>query len=86
MTQTIAHQSSNMAVVKTLTYLMFAMFAMTTDSVGPHHSRSHQDVSVVADGGRHVSVRDDGGYCDRWPLSRVSSRIGSDGDGRSSSA
>src|SRR5687768_18553955 len=24
----------NMAVVKTLTYLMFAMFAMTTDSVG----------------------------------------------------
>ena len=34
MTQTIAHQSSNMAVVKTLTYLMFAMFAMTTDSVG----------------------------------------------------
>jgi fucose permease len=34
MTQTIAHQSSNMTVVKTLTYLMFAMFAMTTDSVG----------------------------------------------------
>jgi fucose permease len=34
MTQTIAHQSSNMAIVKTLTYLMFAMFAMTTDSVG----------------------------------------------------
>ncbi|HZY09314.1 MAG TPA: hypothetical protein VFE69_16260, partial [Ilumatobacteraceae bacterium] len=26
--------SRNMAVVKTLTYLMFAMFAMTTDSVG----------------------------------------------------
>src|SRR5580765_1479108 len=26
--------SGNMAVVKTLTYLMFAMFAMTTDSVG----------------------------------------------------
>jgi fucose permease len=24
----------NLAVVKTLTYLMFAMFAMTTDSVG----------------------------------------------------
>jgi len=34
MTQTIAHQSSNMAIVKTLTYLMFTMFAMTTDSVG----------------------------------------------------
>ncbi len=34
MTQTIAHESRNMAVVKTLTYLMFAMFAMTTDSVG----------------------------------------------------
>jgi fucose permease len=34
MTQTIAHTSSNMAIVKTLTYLMFAMFAMTTDSVG----------------------------------------------------
>ena len=34
MTQTIARQSRNMAVVKTLTYLMFAMFAMTTDSVG----------------------------------------------------
>jgi len=34
MTQTIAHRSSNMAIVKTLTYLMFTMFAMTTDSVG----------------------------------------------------
>src|SRR5512134_1277985 len=34
MTQTIAHASSNMAIVKTLTYLIFAMFAMTTDSVG----------------------------------------------------
>src|SRR5688572_7035891 len=34
MTQTITHQSSNMVVVKTLTFLMFAMFAMTTDSVG----------------------------------------------------
>jgi DHA1 family quinolone resistance protein-like MFS transporter len=34
MTQTIAHQSRNMAIVETLTYLMFAMFAMTTDSVG----------------------------------------------------
>jgi FHS family L-fucose permease-like MFS transporter len=27
-------QQPNMAVLKTLTYLMFAMFAMTTDSVG----------------------------------------------------
>ena len=26
--------SRNLAVVKTLTYVMFAMFAMTTDSVG----------------------------------------------------
>ena len=34
MTQTIAHPPRNMAVIKTLTYLMFAMFAMTTDSVG----------------------------------------------------
>ena len=34
MTQAIAHESRNMAIVKTLTYLMFAMFAMTTDSVG----------------------------------------------------
>jgi fucose permease len=34
MTRTDAAQSGNMAVVKTLTYLMFAMFAMTTDSVG----------------------------------------------------
>lgn len=34
MTQTRARQSSNMAIVKTLTYLMFTMFAMTTDSVG----------------------------------------------------
>jgi fucose permease len=33
MTQTIA-QSRNLGLVKTLTYLMFAMFAMTTDSVG----------------------------------------------------
>src|SRR5688572_23767514 len=31
---TTATTSRNMAVVKTLTYLMFAMFAMTTDSVG----------------------------------------------------
>jgi fucose permease len=31
---TLATESSNMAIVKTLTYLMFAMFAMTTDSVG----------------------------------------------------
>ena len=30
----VATASHNMAVVKTLTYLMFAMFAMTTDSVG----------------------------------------------------
>ena len=30
----VATTSRNMAVVKTLTYLMFAMFAMTTDSVG----------------------------------------------------
>ena len=29
-----ATTSRNMAVVKTLTYLMFAIFAMTTDSVG----------------------------------------------------
>ena len=29
-----ASRSRNLAVVKTLTYLMFAMFAMTTDSVG----------------------------------------------------
>jgi fucose permease len=34
MTHTLARQSSNMALVKTLTYLMFTMFAMTTDSVG----------------------------------------------------
>jgi fucose permease len=34
MTQTLDRQSSNMAIVKTLTYLMFTMFAMTTDSVG----------------------------------------------------
>jgi len=33
MTQTIA-PARNMGLVKTLTYLMFAMFAMTTDSVG----------------------------------------------------
>lgn len=30
----VRDQRRNMAVVKTLTYLMFAMFAMTTDSVG----------------------------------------------------
>ncbi|HEY7186043.1 MAG TPA: MFS transporter [Vicinamibacterales bacterium] len=30
----VTSTSRNMAVVKTLTYLMFAMFAMTTDSVG----------------------------------------------------
>jgi fucose permease len=52
MTQTIAHQSSNMTVVKTLTYLMFAMFAMTTDSVGliiPEVIRTFQ-LSLTAGG------------------------------------
>jgi fucose permease len=34
MTRGAAADRRNMAVVKTLTYLMFAMFAMTTDSVG----------------------------------------------------
>ncbi len=34
MTQAATGERRNMAVVKTLTYLMFAMFAMTTDSVG----------------------------------------------------
>jgi fucose permease len=34
MTQATAHNSRNMTLVRTLTYLMFAMFAMTTDSVG----------------------------------------------------
>ena len=34
MTQGAAGGGRNLAVVKTLTYLMFAMFAMTTDSVG----------------------------------------------------
>jgi len=34
MTQSAATDRRNMAVVKALTYLMFAMFAMTTDSVG----------------------------------------------------
>jgi len=27
-------RGQNLAIIKTLTYLMFAMFAMTTDSVG----------------------------------------------------
>ena len=30
----VAREPRNMAVIKALTYLMFAMFAMTTDSVG----------------------------------------------------
>jgi fucose permease len=34
MTPTHAIQSRNMTIVKALTYVMFAMFAMTTDSVG----------------------------------------------------
>jgi fucose permease len=34
MTRTITPDRRNMTVVKTLTYAMFAMFAMTTDSVG----------------------------------------------------
>src|SRR3954471_22404945 len=34
MQQTTARNHSNMVVLKTLTFLMFAMFAMTTDSVG----------------------------------------------------
>jgi DHA1 family quinolone resistance protein-like MFS transporter len=32
--QAIGHDSRNITLVRTLTYLMFAMFAMTTDSVG----------------------------------------------------
>jgi len=34
MTQAIVHDSRNLTLVRMLTYLMFAMFAMTTDSVG----------------------------------------------------
>src|SRR6185503_1444918 len=44
--------TANMAVVKTLTYLMFAMFAMTTDSVGiiiPEIIRTF-DLSLTAAG------------------------------------
>ena len=74
-------ESRNMAVVKTLTYLMFAMFAMTTDSVGIIIPGGHQDVPAVADGGRNVSVRDDGA-ASRWPACcSVSSPTGS-GAGR----
>ena len=48
----VRDQGRNMAVVKTLTYLMFAMFAMTTDSVGliiPEVIRTF-DLSLTAAG------------------------------------
>jgi fucose permease len=52
MTSTITDDRRNMAVVKTLTYAMFAMFAMTTDSVGiiiPEVIRTF-DLSLTAAG------------------------------------
>ena len=52
MTRTVAPDRRNMAVVKTLTYAMFAMFAMTTDSVGiiiPEVIRTF-DLSLTAAG------------------------------------
>ena len=48
----VPDQRGNMTVVKTLTYLMFAMFAMTTDSVGliiPEVIRTF-DLSLTAAG------------------------------------
>ena len=56
----------NLAVVKTLTYAMFAMFAMTTDSVGiiiPEIVRTFR-LSLTAAG--TFPVRDDGAAL-RWP-------------------
>jgi fucose permease len=52
MRQTIVHDSRNLTLVRTLTYLMFAMFAMTTDSVGliiPEIIRTFQ-LSLTAGG------------------------------------
>ena len=51
-----------MGLIKALTYLMFAMFAMTTDSVGIIIPENHQRVSTDADGRRNLSVRDDDGH------------------------
>ena len=52
----------NMAVLKTLTYLMFAMFAMTTDSVGIIIPEIVKTFRLELDGGRNVSICDDGGH------------------------
>jgi fucose permease len=52
MTRTITRDRRNMTVVKTLTYAMFSMFAMTTDSVGiiiPEVIRTF-DLSLTAAG------------------------------------
>ena len=43
---TATSPSSNPLVIKGLTYMMFMMFAMTTDSVGINYSRSDQDLSL----------------------------------------
>ena len=51
-----------------------------------HHSRSHQDVSAVADRRRNVSVRDDDRNRAGGPDARASLPIGSVADPRSSSA
>ena len=60
----------NLAVVKTLTYLMFAMFAMTTDSVGIIIPEIIKDIRPESDGRGRVSIRDDGGHRTRRLLAR----------------
>ena len=53
----------NMSLIKRLTYVMFAMFAMTTDSVVHHHSPDREDVWPEVTAARGVSIRHDGRYC-----------------------
>jgi hypothetical protein len=50
------------ALIKTLTFIMFLMFAMTTDSVGVIIPKSSRD-SAVDDGGGRVPLRHHGGHC-----------------------
>ena len=70
-----------LALVKALTYLMFAMFAMTTDSVGiiiPEVIRTFG----LADRSRRVSIRDDGRdrggrrcFLGSWPTGSAGGRF-----------
>jgi hypothetical protein len=69
-----AARGQNLAIIKALTYLMFAMFAMTTGFCRRDHPGGHSHVAVVADRRGNVSVRDDDRDCRRRPAARIPRR------------